>query len=335
MAKYKYSNRNQMEMKMIDFNCQLVEGTLEHAIDYLLEERVDLSFFDKHFCNDKIGAPAYPPKIMLKIILFAYANGIIGSRKIEKVCAENVIFMTLANGHVPHFTYIADFIHRFEDEIKMVFKEVLLTCWELDLIGGEFLALDGCKLPSNAAKEWSGTFDNLRKKEEKIRKTLNYLIEKHSHTDKSKNDKNKINKQLDKIAAKADKVKRFLENNDPKRGPRGKEIQSNITDNESAKMKTSNGFIQGYNGLAMADAKNQIIINAEAYGSNNESKFLPEFIESSKENLLEKEIPVSVLTKSTVIADTGFFSEDNLKYMADSKIDCLDQRQLDCPLSDN
>ncbi|MDH5718973.1 MAG: IS1182 family transposase, partial [Spirochaetia bacterium] len=64
--------------------------------------------------------------------------------------------------------------NRNQMEMKMVFKEALLTCWELDLIGGEFLAIDGCKLPSNAAKEWSGTFNNLRRKEEKIRKTLNY-----------------------------------------------------------------------------------------------------------------------------------------------------------------
>ena len=99
---------------MIDFSAQLVEGTIEHTIDYLIEHKVDLSIFNSRFRNDKTGAPAYHPKLMLKVILYAYTNGIISSRKIEKACEDNIIFMTLAADNLPHFTYIADFIHHFE-----------------------------------------------------------------------------------------------------------------------------------------------------------------------------------------------------------------------------
>ena len=218
MARYKDTDRSQIFFTEIDFSSQLVEGTMEHTIDYLIENKIDLTGFDKHFQNDRTGQRAYHPKVMLKVILFAYYNGILSSRKIEKACQTNIIFMTLAVGQPLHFTYIADFIHRFEEEIKKVFLEVLLICWEMELIGGEFLALDGCKLPSNAAKEWSGTFADPDKK-----------------TTKS---------QIEKITAKADKIKDYLETHEPKIGSRGKEIQSNITDNESAKMKTSKGVIQ-------------------------------------------------------------------------------------------
>ncbi|MES0490040.1 MAG: transposase, partial [Leptospirales bacterium] len=125
MAKYKNSDRSQMEFKMIDFSQQLVEGTIEHTIDYLIEHKVDLLAFDSHFQNDRTGATAYHPKVMLKVILYAYSSGILSSRKIEKACIENVTFMTLAAGATPHYTYIADFIHRFEEEIKSIFLEVL------------------------------------------------------------------------------------------------------------------------------------------------------------------------------------------------------------------
>jgi glutaconyl-CoA decarboxylase len=55
-------------------------------------------------------APAYDPKILLKIILFAYSRGVVSSRKIERACRENVIFMALSTDSRPHFTTIADFI---------------------------------------------------------------------------------------------------------------------------------------------------------------------------------------------------------------------------------
>jgi len=230
---------------------------------------------------------------------------------------------SLAGGNEPHFTYIADFIHRFEIQIKHVFKEVLLICWELGLIGGEFLAMDGCKLPSNAAKERSGKFSDLKKKEEKIRKTLDFLIEKHNRSDKETFRSKTSKDRFEKIEAKANKIKEFLETHDPKFGPRKNEIQSNITDNESARMKSSHGMIQGYNGLALVDAKTQIIVHAETHGGNNESQFTQEFLENTKTVLAEKEIPEELLTGSTLIADTGFFSEDNLKFLDDENINAI------------
>lgn len=319
MAKYKNSDRNQMQIKMIDFSNQLVEGTIEHTIDYLIENKIDLGVFDSKFRNEHTGAPAYHPKVMLKVILYAYTNGIISSRKIEKACNDNIIFMTLASDNKPHFTYIADFIHRFDEEIRNVFKEVLLICWELDLIGGEFLAIDGCKLSASAAKEWSGTFSDLGKKEEKIRKTLKYIMEEHMRNDQTGTDAG-IKKRMEKIEAKADRVRKFLDEHEPRLGPRGNEIQSNITDNESARLKSSHGWIQGYNGMTMVDSKSQVVINGEVFGGNNESMYFQEFMEHTRKSVIA-ELPANILKTSAVIADTGFYSEDNLKYLGDEKID--------------
>ena len=123
MARYKNTDRSQMEMMMIDLSEQLVEGTIEQTIGYLIENKIDLTSFDGRFQNDKTGASAYHPKVMLKVILFAYYNGILSSRKIEKACETNVVFKSLAATAVPHFTYIADFIHRFEEEIKAPFSK--------------------------------------------------------------------------------------------------------------------------------------------------------------------------------------------------------------------
>ena len=63
------------------------------------------------------------------------------------------------------------------------------------------------------------------------------------------------------------KIRTWLKENDDKPGKTGKPIKSNITDNESATMKTSHGVVQGYDGVAVVDGKHQIIVRAEAYGA--------------------------------------------------------------------
>jgi hypothetical protein len=80
--------------------------------------------------------------------------------------------MALSADTRPHFTTIADFIAGRDREIPALFRDVLLICDDLGLIGKEMFAVDGCKLPSNAAKEWSGTKADFRKKAAKMEKAV-------------------------------------------------------------------------------------------------------------------------------------------------------------------
>ena len=99
MAKYKPSNENQLVMLPISLQDQLVPGTLEHTINRLVDENINLSVFDERYKNDETGAAAIHPKILLKVILLAYAKGMISSRQIERACHENIIFIALSYGH--------------------------------------------------------------------------------------------------------------------------------------------------------------------------------------------------------------------------------------------
>ncbi|MES0491061.1 MAG: transposase [Leptospirales bacterium] len=102
---------------------------------------------------------------------------------------------------------------------------------------------------------------------------------------------------------------------------RGKEIKSNITDNESGQLKSNGGWVQGYNGMAMVDAKSQVITYGEAFGGNNEGQYFRKFMDNAKLALPKKLRGKKFLKKGTLLADTAFFSEDNLKYFADEKMD--------------
>jgi transposase len=79
----------------VDLTCQLLPGTFEFALHQLLEHELDLSEIESRYCNDETGAPAYEPRILLKIVLLAYARRILSSGAIEAACRDNVQFIAL------------------------------------------------------------------------------------------------------------------------------------------------------------------------------------------------------------------------------------------------
>src|SRR6476660_10557187 len=95
MARYK-SISTDPKLLAVDLARQLLPGTIEHAVNYLFDHAIDLSRFDARFRNDETGAPAYPPAMLLKVVLVAYAHGIVSSRGIEAACREHVTFMRCA-----------------------------------------------------------------------------------------------------------------------------------------------------------------------------------------------------------------------------------------------
>ncbi|WP_457571422.1 transposase [Desulfovulcanus sp.] len=99
--------------------------------------------FNNRFKNDDTGAPTYDPRILLKIILYAYSRGIVSSNNIARVCKENIIFMALSSDTRPHFITIANFISNMDKKIVQFFLEVLLACDEQGVIGRGMFGIDG------------------------------------------------------------------------------------------------------------------------------------------------------------------------------------------------
>nr|WP_232824760.1 transposase [Algibacillus agarilyticus] len=164
MANYKPDYSHQNQFIAVDFSAQIVPGTFEYALSHIIDNNLDLSSFNARYKNDKGGATAYSPAIMLKIILFAYSRGYISSRRIAQACQTNITFMALSGDAQPHFTSIASFVANMSDNIEPLFTQVLMICEQENLIGHNMFAIDGCKIPSNASKEWSGTHQELEQK---------------------------------------------------------------------------------------------------------------------------------------------------------------------------
>lgn len=314
MARYKHYDYGQMKMLPVSFERQILPGIFEHTLHHPIDEEFDLSVFEVRYKNDDTGAPAYDPAILLKIILLAYARGITSSREIAGLCRENVVFMAVSADTAPHFTTIAGFVSSLEIEIVSVFRDVLLVCHEAGLIGREMFAVDGVKMPSNASKEWSGTRADFAKKAQKIERAIRYLVQRYRAAGQTGEDPaigHARERQIKTLRAAVKKVKRFLDDNDDKTGTSGNIKKSNITDNQSAKMKTGHGVIQGHDGVAVVDAKRQIVVHAQAFGEAQEHGLLIPMLEGTRRRFRDIGAKRDVLKRAKLTADAGFHGENN------------------------
>jgi len=317
MARYKQIDTSPRFLP-VDLARQLLPGTFEHAVHHLLDHAIDLSAFDARFRNDDTGAPAYPPAMLLQVVLCAYARGVVSSRAIERLCREHVTFIALCGDTAPHFTTIAHFVSTLAAPIAHVFAAVVAICDRQGLIGREMFAIDGVKLPSNAAKHRSGTRADFERQAARLEAAAAAMVARHRATDALPLEPDLRGKEEQRVARlqqDAAELRDWLAAHpEERRGPKGAVRQSNRTDAESAKMATGKGVLQGYTGVAAVDGAHQIIVDAQAHGTGSEQELLLPVVEAISPLLA----PASLLT-----ADAGYHSEANLAALAAQGRDAL------------
>ena len=129
--------------------------------------------------------------------------------------------MALACNRTPDHSTLAAFVSSIDEQIEDLFTMVLMICNEEGLLGGTHFSIDGLKLSSNASKEWSGTFEDLKKKKEALRRKIKEIVREHKDTDKKErsklvSDKERLEKRIKKLSQQADRIEQFLAENEPK-----------------------------------------------------------------------------------------------------------------------
>src|ERR1039458_9713474 len=215
MARYKKIDRSPKFLSVV-LDAQLMAGSFEYALDYLIDNEIDLSGFDARYNNDDTGAPAYDPAVMLKIVLLAYSRGMVSSRAIERACRENVLFMAISGDSAPQFTTVAKFVRELAPQICALFTQVLMT------------------------------------RDAQVENEDDQVI---NHP------------RIERLQSEARRIRDFLVSHSERKSDQGTVRKSNVTDNDSAKMATAKGVIQGYTAVAAVDSQHQIIVAAQAHGS--------------------------------------------------------------------
>ncbi len=199
------------------------------------------------------------------------------------------------------------------------------VCDEQGLIGKSLFAVDGCKLPSNASSTWSGTRADLARKAEKMEKAMAYLLDAHRRQDAGQNEDTltaRERQQIETLSRNRQKIRSALADFKPRLNRKGEELKSNLTDPDSATMKTGHGVVQGYTGVAAVDDKAQIVVLAEAFGTGQENGLLPTVVNALRADF-EAMGKADPFQTATVLTDSGYHSEATLQQLADAGVDAL------------
>jgi hypothetical protein len=254
---------------------------------------------------------------MLKVVLLAYSRGLVSSRAIERACRESILFMAISGDSSPQFTTIAKFICELGPEITAIFTQVLLICDRQGLIGKQMFAIDGVKLPSNADKRRSGTLKELRHAASRMERAVAKLLKTHGCRDETGSDEPETKspqQRIERMRREVQRIRQFVASHAERRSGKGTIRKSNVTDNDSAKMATAKGVIQGYTAVAAVDSQAQVIVAAQAHGSGSEQSVLLPVVRQTD----------PLRTGETMItADAGYHSEANLQQLCEAGIPAL------------
>jgi transposase len=166
------------------------EGDLAHFVSDLVESgTLDLSgIYDAY--EDERGYPPYDPRLMVKLLIYGYANGVMSSRKLERATYRDVAVRMLCADQHPDYRSIARFRKRHLDALGELFVQALRLCKEARLVGLGMLALDGTKLRANASRHKAMSYERMVKKEAQLqaeiaalRQNVGALLDEAERTD--------------------------------------------------------------------------------------------------------------------------------------------------------
>jgi transposase len=294
-------------------------------------EIVDLLSVDKIEAKySEIGQNAYSPKMMIRILFYGYSVSIRSSRKISNGCEDRFDFLYLTDGLKPSHDRISDFRKENFEELKQLFKEIVLIGANLGLakFGNIKTSIDGSKFRANASPKLTKDEEGLQKLLDKTEEEINKIFEEAEMIDNEEDEKygkenrgdelpehlrskksreKAIREAYEKLKQQKEQMKEKIRA-DKAREPTKAELKKieaakiNITDHDAKFMKERNGVIKSnYNAQISVDEKEQFIIANDVVDECNDCHQLIPMIKQTKENI--KENPKQVK------ADNGYYSQ--------------------------
>jgi len=351
---YRLWNPNQQYLLPPSVQDWLPENDLVYFILDTVNE-LDISAIIQKYEQEKRGFPPFHPRMMVALLLYSYCRGIFSSRKIMQACQERISFKVIVGDDIPNFRTISDFRKLHLKELQLLFVQVLQLCQEAGLVMLGHIALDGTKIMANASRHKAMSYGRMLKEEKRLTEEIKQLLEKAEAVDQHEDDKYGLDRRGDELPEelarrgsrlkRIQKAKKALEakakataqeiekqrekedstnDDNPKRGRKRKAVsevpadnkQYNFTDPESSIMKANNkGWDQCGNAQAAVDNKKQIIVACDVTSQSNDKQQFEPMLEQAQENVGEdKKIKAAS-------ADSGYYSESNVKFAEDKKID--------------
>jgi transposase len=144
------------------------DGDLAHFVSDLVDSGgLDLSAIYAAYEEER-GYPPYDPRLMVKLLIYGYANGVTSSRKLERATYRDVGMRMLCADQHPDFRSIARFRERHLHALGELFVQALRLCKRARMVGLGVLAVDGTKLRANASRHKAMSYERMVKKETEL-----------------------------------------------------------------------------------------------------------------------------------------------------------------------
>ena len=329
----------QMLLLSPDLRGWVPEGHLAHQVSELVDGLELGAFYQPYEEDGRRNAP-YEPRMMVKVLIYAYATGVFSSRKIARKLEEDVAFRMLAAGNFPQHRTICEFRRRHLKDFKKLFVQVVILGREMGMVRLGRLGIDGTKVRANASRRKAMSYGRMRERERQLKEEIEQLLKQAQQQDGEEDERygedrrgdelpEELRRREDRLAA-IEAAKQRLEAAqraaDDERGrkpgqdrnPKGgrsykraygepeEKSQSNFTDPESQIMKTSTeGFQQCYNAQVAVDGEHQIIVATEVSAKASDQGQMMGLLEEVEETFEEK--------PKQVLADAGYCNEGDLQ----------------------
>ena len=313
----------------------LPENHLSYFVSDVVDQ-IDLSEIESYYETEDRGQPPYHPRMMTKVLVYAYCVGIFSSRKIQKRLVEDVPFRVLAAGNQPDFRTISDFRKIHHQALEGLFQQVMRLALEAGAIKIGRVALDGTKVKANASKHKAMSYGRMKEDERSLREEVRKLLTQAKAADDEEDARYGKNKSGDELPEELNRretrlkrireAKRALEQRareeaeeDGKSKEEAKEAkpkenaQYNFSDPESRIMKGSDGFVQAYNAQAAVESTSQLIVAQAVTQEANDKQQMAPMVKTIERQAGQK--------PDQLLADNGYCSEQNLAHLENRRID--------------
>jgi len=327
-------------------------------VSEVVENLLDLSPVYRSY-ESASGAPPYDPRMMLKLLVFAYATGVTSSREVERRCKRDIAFRWLAANEAPDYRSLARFRRRHLDALAPLFLQVLGLCAKAGLVRLGRVALDGTKLDANASRHKAMSYDHICPKIDELQAEVDAMLAEAEAIDEAEDEAFGPDRRGDEVApelrrreSRLEKLRQAKEAIEQEARDRAEaaardeaeaagepedevtaagsaaakkakpkpSAQRSFTDPEARMMKTNHGFDYAYNAQAVVDETHQVVLAAEVTQDATDIHQLVPMVEKAAENLEAARISGS---PKTMLVDAGYCSEDNLEAAEDLIPDLL------------
>ena len=271
------------------------------------------------------GQNAYPPQLIVSILIYSYSQGVFSSRQIERRCKEDLSFMYIAQMNCPNFRVLSDFRKDHAEFFHDCFKQTVKLAMGLKLASLGHISLDGSKFKASSSKHKAMSYKRLKEKEQQLTAEIDALIEQASRCDQEEDRAYQEQtgyelpedlKHKQARLAQIKTAKEALEQREETLNP-GKEIedkkQISFADTDARIMGKKGDFDYRYNGQISVDSDTQIIVGQHLSQNANDKQELKPALEQVEEATGEQPDKLS--------ADNGYMSGDNLEALDESPVD--------------